>query len=101
MQTAHILTAEALGRGVERDFVAGHEAQVDDCRGVVPRIFSAQGIRHHGTAQVAALVSTPYAPVDRLLKVAAHQMDVLSQIAEQHRHARVLTNRNVHLFRRR
>ena len=91
---AHVLTAEPLGRHRYFYPVSGNDGIMNDARRVVLRVFTDKGIGNHRFTQTALGISPAYAFVDRILKNAALKMDFLSHFQKNHRHSRILTDRN-------
>ena len=66
---------------------------MDDCRRVVPGVLALeQGFGHAGFAQIAVHIAPAHAFVDGVLKAAAHDMHVLSQVGENHSQTCVLAD---------
>ena len=69
---------------------------MDDCRRVVPGVLALeQGFGHAGFAQIAVHIAPAHAFVDGVLKAAAHDMHVLSQVGKNHSQTCVLTDGDV------
>ena len=98
-QAAHVFAAESLGRNREAQPVARDQPHMQDGGRIIAGVSAADGVAHHGLAQVAIGISAPDALVDRVLQKSARDVRVLAQFSKDHRHARILADGHAALAR--
>ena len=87
----HVLAAGSLGIDLDSDLIPRNDSGVHECRGVVPRVLPVEeGITHDRAAQVPVDVALRHSSIDRLVQVAASDVDVLTQVQEHDGVSRVL-----------
>ena len=90
-QTAHVLAAEAFGGHGDLHLVAGHQAGMDDRRGIVAGVATADGVLHHGFAQKALGVALGHARMNGSFKIPVN-VHLLADLTEYAGHAGILTD---------
>src|SRR4029434_7017612 len=94
-QRAHVLAAEPLRGDHQLHAIAGHEVDVDDAGGFVPRHLEPAGwIARHRLPQVARTGALANAGVYSVVHRATDPMHVLADLEEDHGDAAVLTHRD-------
>ena len=63
---------------------------MDDGRGIVPGVHTAEGIGHNALAQQH--IAPAHTLIDGILKQAANYMHILAYLREHHRHAGILAD---------
>ena len=93
---ALVLGTGSLGGQTQGQAVAGHDAGVDDGRGVVAGVPALeQGLGHTGFAQIAVHIAAAHAFVDGGFKIAARDVYLLPHLGKDHGQAGVLADGDV------
>ena len=88
-----VLAAEALGADRDLELVARHDARVDDGRRVVLRVLAVeQRLGDDGLPEIPFRIALGDTGVDRLFEIAACDVQILTDLKEDDRHAGVLTD---------
>jgi hypothetical protein len=93
--SGHILATEALRAECDLEVLTGNDLGVDHSGGVVTGVAAANGVAYDGLTEVAVSISAAYALVDSLGKVAANDVEVLTDLKEYASHTGILTDRYV------
>ena len=65
---------------------------MDDGRGIVPGILSQDRVIDHRLAEVPSLIAITHTGIDRIGEIAPHDVDLLPETDEYHRHPGVLAH---------
>ena len=98
-QAAHVFAAESLGRNREAQPVARDQPHMQDGGRIIAGVSAADGVAHHGLAQVAIGISAPDALVDRILQKPAADVRILPQFGIDDGHAGILADGHAALAR--
>ena len=93
--SGHILASEALGAKSDLEVLAGNDLGIDHCGSVVTGVAATNRVANNGLTEVAVSISAAYALVDSLGKVAANDVEVLTDLEEYASHTGILTDRYV------
>jgi hypothetical protein len=93
--SGHILATEALRAECDLEVLTGNDLGIDHCGSVVAGVTAANGIANNRLTEVAVSISAAYALVDSLGKVAANDVEVLTDLEEYTSHTGILTDRYV------
>jgi len=92
LQSAHILAAATFGNHCDLQPIAWDDLRVDHSRSVIFGIGAyRERLVNYGLAEIALLIPSSHALLDRFVEITAHDMNILPHLQKDHRQTRVLT----------
>ena len=94
---AHIFTSKTFRCNSDSNAVSGNNTVMNDCRCIIPGIFTINRISYHRFTQISIHVSAANSLVHSIFHISAYKMNVLTYFQKHHGHTGVLADRN-HIF---